>query len=124
MRWPLRNQIFVPFSLVTVSVLLVVSGANSYLAAERTSRRIEEQQRRVAAELQNSTFPLTQAVLEQASSLSGVDFQLYDDSGRVLATTLAEIGGRRFFRWEVLLAPRADRPHSGQTTQVRKVRSA
>ena len=129
MRWPLRNQIFVPFSLVTVAVLLVVSVANSYLAAERTSRRIEEQQRRVAAELQNSSFPLTQAVLEQASSLSGVDFLSYDGAGRLVATTLdgapvslastnqrgtLEIGQRRFFRLDAPLAPRADRPDGGR----------
>lgn len=133
MRWPLRNQMFVPFSVLMMAVLLVVSLINSYLAAERASRQIEQQLDRVAEVMRRSSFPLTDAVLQQAGALSGATFVLIDAKGTILSAPGLEpseslrrlaaetnssegrfqVETRRFFRRTVALGGRADSANGG-----------
>ncbi len=86
MRWPLRNQILVPFVLLLLGVICTVSALNAWLATQRTKNQIEEQLQGIAATLADSSFPLTDMVLRQMHGLSGAEFVLTAD-GRALATS-------------------------------------
>jgi signal transduction histidine kinase len=89
-RWPLRNQILLPFSLVLLVLVATVSGLDAWLAAQRSSRQIEAQMRTIGESLKSASFPLTGAILAQAKTLSGADFALTDGQGNILASTLPE----------------------------------
>ncbi len=43
MRWPLRNQILIPFGTLMLSVLIAVSAVNAYLAAHLATDQIVQQ---------------------------------------------------------------------------------
>src|SRR6185295_13773115 len=88
MRWPLRNQIIIPFAGVLLVALVGVSLLNAYLATRRTEQQLVGQLRDVVDTLQGSTFPLTDAVLRQTHGLSGAEFVLTDRDGNVLAASL------------------------------------
>jgi signal transduction histidine kinase len=135
-RWPIRNQILVPFA----ALLLACVGAISLTAALLAVRRAEEATLRglsqVIATLDQSSFPLHAAsVLERMKGLSGAEFVAYDAGGRPLASTLpeppplpgqlqqdprgelselsayepVELGGRRYFAANVRPLDAADR---------------
>ncbi len=88
MRWPLRYQILFPFAGVMLAVVVGVSLLDAYLAARRTQRQIEQQLQGVAQTLLEANFPLTEAVLKQTRGLSGAEFLLTDQQGRLLAASL------------------------------------
>ena len=90
MRWPLRNQMLVPFAGVILAAVTLVSVLNAWLAAHRAERQLESQLRRIVATLQNPAFPLTESVLQQARGLSGAEFVVTEEAGRVLAATLVD----------------------------------
>lgn len=91
MRWPLRYQILFPFGGVMLAVVLGVSLLDAVLAARRTQRQIEHQLNEVAQTLLDATFPLTDAVLKQTRGLSGAEFLLTDQQGKLRAASLANI---------------------------------
>ncbi len=88
MRWPLRNQIIIPFAGVLLIALVGVSLLNAYLATRRTEQQLVAQLRDVVDTLQGSTFPLTDAVLHQTHGLSGAEFVRAARDGSVLASSL------------------------------------
>ncbi|MGD9723842.1 MAG: ATP-binding protein [Pirellulales bacterium] len=131
MRWPLRYQILVPFAGAMLAVVVVESVLAAYLAARRTQERIEQQLHGIAQTLLDTNFPLTDAVLKQTRGLSGAEFAVVDESGRLLAATLhavdlsaipraqtrgskltldqpLEIGGQPYFHTAVAVRPRAE----------------
>jgi signal transduction histidine kinase len=91
MRWPIRHQILLPFAIVTFLVVLAVSVLSAYLAAQRAEQRVERQVRRLGQTLLASSFPLTDAVLEQMHGLSGAHFALVDADGQVIATSRPDV---------------------------------
>lgn len=91
MRWPLRYQILLPFGGVMLAVVVGVSLLDAVLAARRTQRQIEHQLQGVAHTLRDATFPLTDAVLKQTRGLSGAEFVLTDQHGRLLAASLDNV---------------------------------
>ncbi len=88
MRWPIRLQILLPFSGVTLVLLLAVSGANAYMASHFARRAIDRQLQGIVKTLRETTFPLTKPVLRQLGGLSGAAFIVTDSAGHVRATTL------------------------------------
>jgi len=91
MRWPLRNQIMLPMVGVMLAALVGVSALNAYLSGRRVKHQIERQLREVTGTLSESTFPLTETVLQQMRGLTGADFIVINDSetknsGQVIAT--------------------------------------
>ncbi|REK08262.1 MAG: sensor histidine kinase [Planctomycetota bacterium] len=88
MRWPLRYQILFPFAGVMLAVVVGVSILDAVLSARRTQLRIEHQLSEVARTLQEAHFPLTDSVLRQTRGLSGAEFLLLDERGRVRAASL------------------------------------
>ena len=88
MRWPLRNQILLPFTSIMLLVIIAVTASNAYFAAEDSAGRIQRQMRAIGATLRESRFPLTEAVLQQAKGLSGAEFVVTDSKGVVQAQTV------------------------------------
>ena len=89
MRWPLRNQIFLPFAgLLTASVILVTV-VSAWNAADAGRRQRIEHMESVASALGNANFPLTQPVVERIAAMINGDVVVLDKGGRVTATTLA-----------------------------------
>lgn len=87
MRWPLRYQILIPFTAVLIVAIAAVSIISSVLAAKRARAQIETQLRNIATTLAESSFQLTDAVLQQMHGLSGADFAFVDEDDRVVAAS-------------------------------------
>jgi signal transduction histidine kinase len=88
LRWPIRNQIFVPF----VAVVLLAIVAMTTLAAVQAARQREvqtlSQLRNVVETLAHTSVPYTEAVLHKMRGLSGAEFVACDARGGVVASTL------------------------------------
>jgi len=72
---------------VMLGTLVGVTVLNAYLSVLKTKMRIHDQLRDVAGTLSNASFPLTDAVLRQTSSLSGAEFVVADRSNQVLSSS-------------------------------------
>lgn len=113
MRWPLRNQILLPVAALLLVTLLGVSITSVALAVRRTEGRIESQLRDVARTLSESSFPLTNNVLRQMRGLSGAEFLLADEAGRIVAASRSPLAlvelpsGREAANWEQLTLTQA-----------------
>jgi signal transduction histidine kinase len=90
MRWPLRQQLVWPLVAVAAASLAAICAVNGYLAAQQTRSRIDRQLQGVIAVLRNTNFPLSDSVLRQMRDLSGAEFILTDQGGRVIAASLIE----------------------------------
>lgn len=125
MRWPLRNQILLPFTGVLLAAVAVTSVSSAVLASRRVEREIVGQLNRVIDTLSPSSFPWSANVLDMMHGLSGADFIVYgsgpasttlsdvplppsppsEPHGRPLASfsdvPILEIGGRRYFATSV-----------------------
>ncbi len=88
MRWLLRNQIVVPMTAVLLTTVLAVSVTTAFLAARRTTAELERLLQNIARTVSDARFPLTESVLLQMRGLSGAEFVLRNDSGRIVAQTV------------------------------------
>lgn len=95
MRQPLRYQIMLPMLGLMVIALVGVSGLSAYLAAGRAQRQIEQQLREMTRTLDQSSFPLTDAVLRQMRGLSGAEFVLVGDASVILASSADRVAVSR-----------------------------
>lgn len=89
MRWPIQIQLLLPTLSVVVLAIALASATAAYFGARRAASQEEENLHRVVATLTEATFPLTERVLQQSRGLSGAEFFLLDDNGRIQAGTLA-----------------------------------
>lgn len=87
MRWPIRLQILLPFAVLLAAALAAVTLLDARLAAARSERQIVEQLRSIVRTLDESSFPLSDAVLRQMHGLSGAEFVLTDPTGSPLAAS-------------------------------------
>ena len=87
MRWPLRHQILIRMLLLLLSAIFAVTWANirSTIAANRQTEKTRLA--RISDMVANTRFPLSSAVLENMSLLSGAEFLLRDESGQVVEKT-------------------------------------
>ncbi|HEY8504501.1 MAG TPA: HAMP domain-containing sensor histidine kinase, partial [Gemmataceae bacterium] len=88
MRWPIRNQIFVPFATVLLAAVTTLALGAARLAADRSERETTARLARVVGTLGSASFPYTENVLRQMRGLSGAEFAAFDEQGRVTASTL------------------------------------
>ena len=88
MRWPIRNQILLPFALLQGFAIAVISLSASWIAADRAERDTMVRLNQIVATLSTSRFPVQTAVLEQMKGLSGADFIASTSSGSITASTL------------------------------------
>ena len=87
LRWPLRYQILVPFTVVLLVAIVTVSILNAVFATQRSRQQIEQQLKGIASTLADSSFPLTDVVLRQMHGLSGAEFVFADEQGHRLAAS-------------------------------------
>lgn len=92
MRWPIRNQILLPFALMLTLSIMAVSILNAVLAVQRTNQDLKNRVDRIAETLASARFPLTPAVLEQAGALSGTQLLMVTEEGQVVASSFAYEG--------------------------------
>jgi len=88
MRWPLRNQILLPFLLIQVIALTTIAGLSAWVAVHRVELSLQSRLTNVIETLQNASFPLTPAILQQLKLLSGADFVVLASDGTLVDATL------------------------------------
>ena len=96
MRWPIRNQILVPFVAILLVAVAVTSLSAAFLAARRSERTTVAQLNQVIDTLGRTNFPYSKNVLLQMRGLSGAEFVALDADDNVLDATLprSELTGR------------------------------
>ena len=87
MRWPLRYQILIPMVGIMVCAIVGVTLLHAWLATHQIKVQVRDQFRQIAHTLNDATFPLTVAVLNQTKGLSGADFVLVGAEDQVLSST-------------------------------------
>lgn len=87
MRWPIRNQILLPFAVMLTLAIMAVSILNAVLAVRRANQELETRLQSIAQTLSTANFPLTNAVLEQSQALSGAQLLIVSEEGEVLASS-------------------------------------
>jgi len=87
MRWPLRYQILIPMVGIMICAIVSVTLWHAYLSTNQIKLQIRDQFRQIAHTLNDATFPLTVAVLNQTKGLSGADFVLVGQNGEILSST-------------------------------------
>lgn len=88
MRWPLRNQIFLPFAgLLTVSVILVTV-VSAWTAIENSRAQRQQHMVSVAEALGTANFPLTPLVVDRIAAMIDGDVVVLDQSGQITASTI------------------------------------
>jgi signal transduction histidine kinase len=88
MRWSIRYRLILPLGLLLLSVILV-STWSAIAAAERAEQRIADQVRSVSQSLSTANYPLTEAIIDQLTQLSGAEYLLMGPGERI--GTLAEL---------------------------------
>ncbi len=88
MRWPIRNQIFLPVATLLLVAIASIAVLLAAVAARRSSRERMEQVERVVATLNEATFPFTENVLTKMRGLSGAEYVTLDEGGHILTSTL------------------------------------
>ena len=91
MRLPIRFQILLPTSIVMVAVVLGSFTVSLWIAQRSAKTRIQQRIDDVTQILEQTTFPLTDPVLQQMSGLTGADFVLVDEAGGVTGTSDASL---------------------------------
>jgi len=91
MRWPLRYQILLPFTVLLLGTVTMVSALDAYFSARWHRVRVQDQLRNIAVTLSPGQFPLTSSVLRQTHGLSGAHFAVATRSGNVVAASDADL---------------------------------
>ena len=65
MRWPIRNQILVPFAVMQIIAAIVVSVSSAWVGVQSAEKRVAARLDSVLETLQSSTYPLTSNILMQ-----------------------------------------------------------
>lgn len=86
----LKYQILFPMALVTLLTIVALSVYSIAIADRRAMSHVEERIGEIAATLQNSPFPLNEAVLQQVKALTGAELMTVSGTGAKVASTLFE----------------------------------
>jgi signal transduction histidine kinase len=86
LRWPIRNQILLPFVVVLMVAVATTAAAAAYLAALRSEEQTVRQLEAVTHTLTQTNFPLTNSVLDKMRGLSGAHFMVRGEDGVVEGT--------------------------------------
>lgn len=89
MRWPIRNQILLPFASIQIASVVAVTAFSAWVGVNSAERQIKTRLNNVVETIENRTYPLTPAILNQLHDLSGADFVVIDRQGNWLGATLS-----------------------------------
>ncbi|MEZ6063029.1 MAG: HAMP domain-containing sensor histidine kinase [Planctomycetaceae bacterium] len=88
MRWPLRNQIFLPIAgLLTLAVILFTA-VSAWLAAEVSSAETRRHMDAVAHAIGNASYPLTDDVVGRIAAMIDGDVVVLDCDQNLAASTM------------------------------------
>src|SRR5579863_805748 len=87
-RWPIRNQILVPFGTIVLLAVIAMTVVAANLAARQRDAQTLGQLQNIVATLAHTNVPYTSGILQKMRGLSGAHFVACDARGRVLASTL------------------------------------
>jgi signal transduction histidine kinase len=87
-RWPIRNQILVPFAAIVLLAVMAMTAVAASLAAQQRDVQTLSQLQNIVATLAHTNVPLTSAILNKMRGLSGAHFVACDVKGRIIASTL------------------------------------
>lgn len=87
-RWPIRNQILIPFVTVVLLAVVAIAAVAAGLAARDSEAQTLAQLRNVVSTLAHTSVPYTDSVLDKMRGLSGAHFVACDSQGNVVASTL------------------------------------
>jgi signal transduction histidine kinase len=104
MRWPLRRQIMLPMAAIMLLTVVVLGGVGAVLSVRATRAHIATRIEGVSRILEESNFPLTDAVLRQMNELSGAELAVVDRRDQIVSTSDSAIG----FAAMIAAAPPAD----------------
>lgn len=91
MRWPIRNQILIPFVVIQCTSLAIIVISSAWIAVRQVEDDLNVRLTNVLDTLEASTFPLTPTVLDQLRPLSGADFVVLDNDNHVISATLTGV---------------------------------
>lgn len=91
MRWPIRNQILLPFLLVQVIATATIAAISAAFAVDQAAGRIDQRLGEVRQTLDTAWYPLTAEILDQLTRLSGAEFVVLDAESRVRQSTLPRL---------------------------------
>lgn len=86
-RYPIRSQLLTPLVVVGLLSLTVVAVWHGLMTRKATTARIEQRLQGVVRVLQQSSYPLTDAVLRQMAELSGAKLVLVNAAGKASASS-------------------------------------
>jgi len=98
MRWPIRNQILLPLISVQLVVIVGVTGLWAWSSLRQVEQDIQQRFQGLIETIQQSTFPLTEAVLHQMRGLSGAEFAVLERPDRILTSTLRNVDADTFLK--------------------------
>jgi signal transduction histidine kinase len=90
-RRPLKYQLLVPWLLVTLAIVVALSGVGALLASQRVRSDLRQSLRNIARTLVQANFPIEDSVLRQASGLSGASLAAADEQGHVRAASADDL---------------------------------
>lgn len=91
MRRPLKYQLLLPWLLVTLAIVIALSGVGALLASQRVGSDLRQSLRNIARTLVQANFPIEDSVLRQASGLSGASLAAADEQGRIRAASADDL---------------------------------
>ncbi len=88
MRWPIRLQLLLGILFVVIFGITATTAVSAYLAVRVATRQQAQNFHRVVRTLTEATYPLSRAVLDHMSGLSGGQFVVLDRRQQVLHSTI------------------------------------
>lgn len=88
MRWPLRNQVFLPFAALLTASVFGVALVSAWYAAEQAERQKLQHLRSIAAALGDANFPLTAPVVDRIAGMVGGQVVVLDARGKLKNATI------------------------------------
>ncbi len=102
MRWPLRNQILMPFVAIQATTVMCVTATAVWFSVRQVEQELDSRLSGVASTLKTSDFPITLAILEQLRNLSGAHFVVVNDEQQLRLSTLQPSEELIPFDWSTL----------------------
>jgi len=90
-RWTIGKQILVPFLVLQVGFLTILAISTALISARQSERQVRNRLEDVLQELEESSYPLTETVLEQLHGLTGAHFVVVRDNLTIDVSTSAEL---------------------------------
>ena len=90
MRWPLRNQVFLPFAILISLTVIVVTIVNARNSVRLQRDREFDRMKQAAQSLADANFPLTPDIVSRVSGMFDGEIVIVNDSDSISASTLGD----------------------------------